>query len=97
MRLWRLVLVSRALPSATPVCSPSLLSNKLQDSGESWMSHQYSFYLGPRALDNYFRPNLHPIGSLALFRSLRWNNLGEQTGVALGKALETNTSLQNLK
>ena len=29
--------------------------------------------------------------------SLRSNNLGGQTGVALGKALETNTSLQNLK
>ena len=29
--------------------------------------------------------------------SLWDNELGEQTGVALGKALETNTSLQNLK
>ena len=29
--------------------------------------------------------------------SLASNNLGEQTGVALGKALETNTSLQKLK
>ena len=35
--------------------------------------------------------------TLALFRSLSQNELGEQTGVALGKALETNTSLQNLK
>ena len=29
--------------------------------------------------------------------SLFGNNLGEQTGVALGKALETNTSLKELK
>ena len=29
--------------------------------------------------------------------SLCFNTLGEQTGVALGKALETNTSLQNLE
>ena len=34
---------------------------------------------------------------LALFRSLIRNNLGEQTGVALGKALETNTSLKELQ
>ena len=33
----------------------------------------------------------------ALFRSLRNNNLGEKAGVALGKALETNKSLQNLE
>ena len=46
-------------------------------------------------LDNYFRPNFSP--TLALFRSLYNNKLGEQTGVALGKALETNISLQNLK
>ena len=35
--------------------------------------------------------------TLALFRSLSENELGEQTGVALGKALETNTSLKELK
>ena len=29
--------------------------------------------------------------------SLMRNKLGEQAGVAFGKALETNTSLQNLK
>ena len=29
--------------------------------------------------------------------SLHNNNLGEQTGIALGKALETNTSLQHLE
>ena len=29
--------------------------------------------------------------------SLGDNNLGEQTGIALGKALETNTSLKELK
>ena len=29
--------------------------------------------------------------------SLLGNDLGEQTGIALGKALETNTSLQVLK
>ena len=33
----------------------------------------------------------------ALFCSLRHNDLGEQTGVALGKALKINTSLQNLE
>ena len=33
----------------------------------------------------------------ALFCSLNSNNLGEQTGIALGKALKVNTSLQNLK
>ena len=33
----------------------------------------------------------------ALFCSLRDNNLGEQTGVALGKALAVNTSLKELK
>ena len=33
----------------------------------------------------------------ALFCSLKANELGEQTGVALGEALEVNTSLQNLK
>ena len=34
---------------------------------------------------------------MALFRSLSENELGEQTGIALGEALKTNTSLQNLK
>ena len=29
--------------------------------------------------------------------SLEGNQLGEETGIALGKALETNTSLQKLK
>ena len=29
--------------------------------------------------------------------SLSQNNLGEQTGIALGKALETNTSLKEVK
>ena len=33
----------------------------------------------------------------ALFRSLYNNYFGEQTGAALGKALETNTSLKELK
>ena len=33
----------------------------------------------------------------SLFCSLRHNVLGEETGVALGKALETNTSLQELR
>ena len=33
----------------------------------------------------------------ALFRSLDSNNLGEVGGTAVAKALETNTSLQNLK
>ena len=33
----------------------------------------------------------------ALFCSLEDNELGEQTGVALGEALKVNTSLQDLK
>ena len=33
----------------------------------------------------------------ALFCSLFYNKLGEQTGVALGEALQTNTSLKELK
>ena len=35
--------------------------------------------------------------SLALFRSLETNNLGEVGGTAVAKALGTNTSLQNLR
>ena len=34
---------------------------------------------------------------LLLSCSLKWNKLGDETGVALGKALETNTSLKELK
>ena len=33
----------------------------------------------------------------ALFRSLHYNKFGEVGGTAVAKALETNTSLQNLK
>ena len=45
----RLVLVSRALPIATPACSPIVLPYKLQESkGTELMSHKYSNCLGPR-------------------------------------------------
>ena len=45
------------------------------------------------------RQSLLPLLTLisALFCSLEYNKLGEQTGVALGEALQANTSLQNLK
>ena len=41
-----------------------------------------------------FTPTYTASGS---FCSLRMNKLGEQTGIALGEALKTNTSLKNLK
>ena len=55
-----------------------------------------SIYLegGPRQigwLNDSFN-NISP-----LFCSLQHNDLSEQTGIALGKALETNASLQTLK
>ena len=52
------------------------------------------FYLSREGTRQLLSPQLTL--PLALFRSLSGNELGEQTGVALGKALETNTSLQNL-
>ena len=48
----RLVLVSRAFPSAMPVCSPRLLYRRLQDGGITVLDEsQHSICLGP-SLDN---------------------------------------------
>ena len=47
-----------------------------------------------RALDDDFRTNSQ---SFRLSCSLMYNKLGEQTGIALGEALKTNTSLKELE
>ena len=54
------------------------------------------FCLSRGALDNL---NIYDSSIIVplLSCSLRSNWLGDETGVALGKALETNTSLQTLK